>query len=428
MALFTDSVYTPWNCYRGFMRLGMLIIGTELLQGKITDANTVWLAQFLRPWNLRLQLTLTVSDDQTDIQAALQMLYERCDVVVCSGGLGPTADDITKECLARFFARKVVAQASARLVAEANYARFHRTLAADHGYGYLPEDFLALSNPSGFAPGFWFTDSKRALMAAPGVPKEFRDMLTEHFPKLVAPLLKLPGEMSLLNFRTRGVPEEKIFNELAPGLWDELAAHGSVSSLPHVLGVDIGVTLVGDVKNKTAGVQKIMHQSPVAPHVWHEGFESLEELIVLRARERKLTFGFAESCTGGLCSHRMTNVSGASSVFWGSVVSYDNSVKKNLLHVAPDTLTKHGAVSEATAKEMAQGARAALGVTIAISLTGIAGPLGGTAEKPVGTVWVGVASATGVKALRFEYKGDRETLKLRFSQIALYTLLDELKK
>lgn len=409
------------------MRLGMLIIGTELLQGKIIDANTVWLAQFLRPWNLRLQLTLTVSDDNTDIQAALQMLYQRCDVVVCSGGLGPTADDITKASLAQFFGKKVIPQTSARQVAEGNYLRFARTLADDHGYGYLPEDFVALNNPSGFAPGLWFTDTQRSLLAAPGVPKEFRDMLAEHFPKLIAPMLKNTGAIHLLNFRTRGVPEERIFKELAPGLWDELAAHGNVSSLPHVLGVDIGVTLDGDVQTKTARVQEIMRQSPVAPHVWHEGPESIEEVIVQTARDRKLTFGFAESCTGGLCSHRMTNVSGASSVFWGSVVSYDNSVKQNLLHVKEETLKHHGAVSEATAMEMASGAREALGVSIAISLTGIAGPLGGSAEKPVGTVWVGVASVSGVKAMRFEYKGDRETLKLRFSQIALYTLLDELK-
>lgn len=409
------------------MRIGMLIIGTELLQGKITDANTVWLAQFLRPWNLRLQLTLTVSDDNADIQAALQMLYQRCDVVVCSGGLGPTADDITKASLAQFFGKKVIPQSSARLVAEANYTRFARSLAADHGYGFLPEDFVALNNPSGFAPGFWFSDAKRSLLAAPGVPKEFRDMLAEHFPKLVAPMLKTTGALTLLNFRTRGVPEERIFKELAPGLWDELASYGAVSSLPHVLGVDIGVTLEGDVQSKIASVQKIIRSSPVAPHIWHEGLESLEEVIVQKAREKKLTFGFAESCTGGLCSHRMTNVSGASSVFWGSVVSYDNSVKQNLLHVKEETLKQHGAVSEATAMEMAKGARVALGVSLAISLTGIAGPLGGSQEKPVGTVWVGVANEFGVKALRFEYKGDRETLKLKFSQIALYTLLDELK-
>ncbi len=408
------------------MRIGMLIIGTELLQGKITDANTVWLAQFLRPWNLRLRMTMTTSDHNEDIQAALQMLYQRCDVVVCSGGLGPTADDITKDSLAQFFGKKVIPQAGARVVAEENYARFFRTLAADHGYGYLPEDFIALNNPSGFAPGLWFTENKRYLLAAPGVPKEFRDMLTEHFPKLVAPMMKSGGVINLLNFRTRGVPEERIFKELAPGLWDELSAFGAVSSLPHVLGVDIGVTLEGDVELKTARVQQIMRQSPVAPHIWHEGHESIEEVIVKKAREKNLTLGFAESCTGGLCSHRMTNISGSSSVFWGSVVSYDNSVKQNLLHVNPGTIQQHGAVSEATAMEMAKGAREALGVDIAISLTGIAGPLGGSTDKPVGTVWVGVARANELKALRFEYSGDRETLKLRFSQIALYTLLDQI--
>jgi nicotinamide-nucleotide amidase len=406
------------------MRIGMLIIGSELLQGKITDANTVWMAQYLRPWNLRLQMTLTVSDEHHDIQAALNMLYQHCDGIICSGGLGPTADDITKNSLGVFFGKTLRANAQARSVTEANYARFERILAPNHGYGFLPDDFEALNNPSGFAPGLWYEEKQRYLLAAPGVPKEFRDMISEAFPLKLAPKVGTTQKLTLLNFRTRGVPEEKIFQELAPGLWGQLSQFGNVSSLPHVLGVDIGITV--EDKNVSA-VQKIIHQSPVAPHVWHEGFESLEELIVKKARDRGLTFGFAESCTGGLCSHRMTNVAGSSEVFWGSIVSYDNSIKTNLLHVKASTLAQHGAVSEATACEMASGARRALKTSLAISLTGIAGPGGGRVEKPVGTVWVGVATESAVSAKKFEFRGDRETLKLRFSQIALYTLLDELK-
>lgn len=406
------------------MRLGMLIIGTELLQGKITDANTVWMAQYLRPWNQRLQMTLTVPDEHQAIQASLAMLYQHCDGVICSGGLGPTADDITKNSLGIFFAKPVQANAQARAVAETNYQRFERPLAPDHGYGFLPDDFEALNNPSGFAPGFWYEEQQRFLLAAPGVPKEFRDMISEAFPLKIAPKIVTTQKLTLLNFRTRGVPEERIFQELAPGLWDQLSQFGSVSSLPHVLGVDIGITV--EDKNVSA-IQKIIQQSPVAPHVWHEGFDSLEELIVKKARARGLTFGFAESCTGGLCSHRMTNVAGSSQVFWGSVVSYDNSIKTNLLHVKATTLAQHGAVSEATACEMASGARQALKTSLAISLTGIAGPGGGGPEKPVGTVWVGIATESGLSAKKFEFRGDRDTLKLRFSQIALYTLLDVLK-
>jgi nicotinamide-nucleotide amidase len=400
----------------------MLIIGTELLQGKITDANTVWMAQYLRPWNLRLRMTLTVSDEHQDIQAALSMLYHHCDGVICSGGLGPTADDITKNSLGIFFGKAIAANPQARRVAEDNYARFERVLAPGHGYGHLPEEFEALNNPSGFAPGLWYEEEHRFLLAAPGVPKEFRDMVSDAFPRKVSPKLADTKNLTLLNFRTRGVPEERIFQELAPGLWDQLSRYGSVSSLPHVLGVDIGITVAtGDVQ----AVQDIIHQSPVAPHVWHEGFESLEELIVQRATARGLTFGFAESCTGGLCSHRITSVPGSSRAFWGSVVSYDNSVKTKLLHVQETTLAQHGAVSEASACEMAAGAREALKTALAISLTGIAGPDGGSTDKPVGTVWVGVASEAGVSARRHAFKGDRETLKLRFSQIALYTLLEQ---
>jgi len=141
-----------------------------------------------------------------------------------------------------------------------------------------------------------------------------------------------------------------------------------------------------------------------------------------------VTFGFAESCTGGLCSHRITNVSGSSQVFWGSVVSYNNSIKTQLLHVSESTLKAYGAVSEQSAKEMAEGARSQLKTSIAISVTGIAGPSGGTSEKPVGTVWVGISFNGKTSAKKHEFKGDRETLKMRFSQIALFTLLDCLKE
>lgn len=410
------------------MRLGLLIIGTELLQGKITDANTAWLGQYLRSWHVTPSMALTTADSPAAIQRALEALYSSCDVVIASGGLGPTSDDITKECLGKFFGKALSPSAQARSVAEANYARMGRELAADHGYGYAPDGFSALNNPSGFAPGLWFQDGTRALLAAPGVPKEFRDMLAEHFPKLVVPLLGERPPMALVNFRTRGIPEEKIFRELCPNLWEQLSVYGSVSSLPHVLGVDVGVTLTGDVAQKKKALQELINRSALAPYVWHEGFEGLEELIVREASERAVTFGFAESCSGGLCSHRMTSQPGASRVFWGSVVSYDNSVKQKLLGVSPETLALHGAVSEACALEMARGARQALGVDLAVALTGIAGPGGGSDAKPVGTLWLAVAGSEGASAQRLNYKGDRETLKLRFSQIALFTLLDEIRK
>ncbi len=405
------------------MKVGFLAIGTELLQGKTLEANGHWFAQHLRRWNLRPLFQLTTGDDPTEIRGALDFLYASCEVVVCSGGLGPTPDDMTKQVLAKYFGKTVEASVSARACAEANYQRLGRELAAGHGYGFLPRDFAPLDNPSGFAPGLWFDGAGRSLLAAPGVPKEFRDMLAAHWPRLLGPRLAHLPQVQLLNFRTRGVPEEKIFGELCPGLWERLAAHGEVSSLPHAMGVDVAVTLTGD----PGPVRELIHHSALAPHVWHEGFESLEEVIVQEAAERGLTFGFAESCTGGMCSHRITNVPGASRVFWGSVVAYDNSIKHGVLGVATATLESQGAVSAETALAMANGARSALGVHIAIALTGIAGPGGGTAAKPVGTMWLGIAGPAGATTRSFALRGDRETLKLRFSQAGLHALLDAVR-
>jgi nicotinamide-nucleotide amidase len=162
-------------------------------------------------------------------------------------------------------------------------------------------------------------------------------------------------------------------------------------------------------------------------HLWHEGFLSLEEVIMQKALAKKLTISFAESCTGGLCSHRLTQISGISQVFWGSVVSYDNSVKEKVLQVKAETIQKNGAVSEQVAMEMAQGVRLNLKTSIGVSLTGIAGPTGGTEEKPVGLVWIGFSTANKTYAKKFQFKGDREILKLRFSQMAFFELLDNLQ-
>ncbi|MFP5458651.1 MAG: CinA family nicotinamide mononucleotide deamidase-related protein [Bacteriovoracia bacterium] len=410
------------------MRIGMLVIGSELLQGKISDANTPWFAQFLRSWNLTLDQALISHDTPAALAAALGQLSRDCDLIICSGGLGPTADDITKLVIGDFYGRPLTTTPGMRAVARGNYQRQGRELAPEHPYNFAPEGFQLLDNPSGFAPGLFYSHQGRTLLAFPGVPKEFRDMLSAHFPRLVAPLLPQQGLLSLRTFRTRGVPEEKIFFELCPGLWEKLEAFGAVSSLPQIMGVDVGVSVRAsdqiELDEKILAVREAIQTSPLAPYVWHEGAESLEELIVARAQSKQMTVSFAESCTGGLCSHRLTNISGSSQVFWGSVVSYDNSVKQNILDVREESLKRFGAVSEEVAKEMALGVRTKLGTDVGISLTGIAGPGGGSELKPVGTVWIGIATKETLVAKKFNFRGDRETLKLRFSQMALYELLD----
>lgn len=402
------------------MQIGMLIIGSELLQGKQREANLHFLGEFLRTYHREVSFVQIVADKKNHILEALESLYKNCSLVIVCGGLGPTPDDATKEVLAEYFKKEISYSDLAHKIAQDNYQRMNKPYPDHHTYSLLPQAFEALANPVGFAPGLWFSHEKKSLMALPGVPREFQTMLKEHLPKRTS--LESAEKFNLVTVRTKGIPEEKIFQELCPSLWKDLEVYGDVSSLPQLMGVDVGL--------KTLAPPQVIYDfiasTPLAPYVWSYGVKTLEEKIIELAQSKKITIGFAESCTGGLCAHRLTNTSGASKVFFGSVVCYDNSLKEKLLKVQPKTLESFGAVSEECAREMAQGALKTLDVDIALSLTGIAGPLGGSVEKPVGTVWIGIALRDKVSAKKFQFKGDRENLKLRFSQAALFLLRDEL--
>ncbi len=414
------------------MKLGLLIVGTEVLKGLVADANTFWLAGHLKSLNLELSKTITVGDGEAEIIKGLQELYEQCDFVFTSGGLGPTLDDITKTSIASFFNLEVKHSAEARLVAEKNYKQFNRELVNGHIYETLPVGFSPLWNPSGFAPAFYYQTAKnKFILSAPGVPKEFKSIITEHFQKIISPFLTNKDFAETITFRTKRIPEEKIFSELCPTLWQDLEAFGNVSSLPQLMSVDVCAHLKAksreELEDKKNKVIQLVTTSALHSHIWEIGTRSIEEVILDLSKKKNLHFGFAESCTGGLCSHRMTNIAGASSAFWGSVVCYDNSVKENILGVKKQTLQEFGAVSEQTASEMAIGLKTKLNLDLAVAITGIAGPGGGSEEKPVGTVCLGLADKAGVSTYKLVLFGDREQLKNRFAQAALMILLEKLQ-
>lgn len=415
------------------MKAGFLIIASEVLNGKISDVNNQALARFLRTYSVDIEKTVIVKDSFPAIHKALRDLLEECDFIVTSGGLGPTKDDLTKDALGSFFGKKTLFSEEAMAIAEKNYEKFGRPFAGkEHGYCFLPENFIALNNPTGFAPGLFYEEKGKSILCGPGVPREFRGILEEHLEKLILSKRKSENEFRLVNIRTKRIPEEKIFGEVDKTLWNKLEGYGEVSSLPNYLGVDVGVKIFGKNKDeldrKEKEILSIIDHSPLKPSVWHIGLESIEEIVLAGAIKLGITFGFAESATGGLCAHRITSVPGSSAVFMGSIVSYDNSVKSNVLAVKPATLAVHSAVSLETAKEMAKGAREKLKVDIAVSVSGIAGPGGGTPEKPVGFVCVGVSSRLGTEGFETKLFGDREQLKFRFSQQVLMTLIETMEK
>lgn len=414
------------------MKIGFLIIASELLDGKIADLNTKILANFLLKEGLEIGKAIIVRDDKSTIKESLKQLYEDYDVVVTSGGLGPTKDDITKETLGEFFNCPLELNPEAVKICQENYFRMGRVFpGTSHGYSYLPQGFIPLSNRTGFAPGFYLRKEGKILFSGPGVPREFTSILEDHFLPAVAEMRSERALLSHFIVKTKNVPEEKIFGEVDPGLWDKLEAYGTVSSLPILMGVDIGVKVLArtaeELNKKISELHSIFKCSPLAKNIWHIGAETIEEKIVSTANKKKIRYGFAESATGGLCSHRITSVSGSSQSFMGSVVCYDEKIKENALGVNRKTLDEFTAVSPETAREMAQGLLQKFHLDVAVSITGYAGPTGGTATFPVGSVCIGVATSLETKTQVLHLKGDREVLKLRFSQAALYALLEELE-
>ena len=418
----------------GLMKIGLLIIGNEILEGKITDANTRQLSQFLRTQHLELLMALTVRDEEESIHNSLQILFHACDVIVTSGGLGPTKDDLTKEAIATFLGRKILYSDQSYDIALKNYLRFHRPFAGkEHGYCYLPEGFTALENSTGFAPGLFTEHQGKYLISGPGVPWEFKSLLHDHFVNYIKN--RFPQTQQVIEsftVKTKRVPEEKIFQEVDITLWDKLSHFGTVSSLPSTMGVDIGIKVIAanltELEEKKKNLRHIFTLSPIASSIWQFGTLPLEDYIVQLANQKKITFSFAESCTGGLCAHRITNIAGSSQTFMGSIVSYAESAKENLLNVSGETIQQFGLVSEEVAREMSEGAAEKFKTHIAISITGLAGPGGGSPEKPVGTACFGVTTGGKTQSFTLHLPGDREQLKLRFSQAALFYLLEELEK
>jgi len=416
------------------MKIELILIASEILEGKITDLNGHWLAHFLNLKGLSIEQVTVVRDHLPTLLSVTNLALQRSDVVITSGGIGPTADDLTKFVYRDLFNLALENSPQAYKIAEKNYQRFDKIFEAKfNNYHFIPRGVTPLNNPKGLAPGlsYFLANENKYLFSLPGVPYEFQSMFTEE----VFPLIEeLEHKSEILrehfNVRTKLIPEEKIFGEICPNLWQELESFGQVSSLPQVMGIDIGVSLEAhhqeDLDKKKNELLKLFSTSSLTPNIWHFGHESIEEVIVSTLSKKKQTLSGAESCTGGLCSNRITDVSGSSTVFLGSIISYSNQVKIDQLHVSPESLEKFGAVSEEVAIEMAKNARKLLNSDFAYSLTGIAGPSGGSIEKPVGTVWIGISDKRCSWAKKFQFKGDRKQLKLRFSQMCFYLLLDEI--
>ncbi len=372
---------------------------------------------------------MKVRDEVEDLTSALEQGFQEADIIITTGGLGPTEDDLTKKIVADWLGLTIKESAEAKKTVVQQFEEKSREYNEEKfDYHLIPEGFEALHNRIGYAPGLFYKKEKKILICLPGVPSEFQGMIEDHL------LEKLPNKslkvQENLIYKTWGIPESHIFHKLEPKLWEKLKSFGSVSSLPHLSGVDIGVTVTADseeeLRKTEEKVDQIMKSTQLAPHIWFKGVSVIEQAVHDELIKQKLTLATAESCTGGLIADRLTNLSGSSNYLIGSAVTYATESKVRVLGVKSETIEKYNVVSEEVAGEMAARVCELYKSDLAISTTGVAGPTGGTESIPVGTVCIGIALREKIITNTFHLKGDRRTLKIRFADFALHCLYKEI--
>lgn len=414
------------------MKAHILTIGDELLIGQTVDANAAWLGEQFSLLGIEIVRSTTVGDTAHTIHTELDRAFEDADLVVTTGGLGPTHDDLTREVVADYFGVPLRVNETLMQMLRDYYERRGRSFPeAARKIALVPAGFELMDNPVGTAPGLWYASANDARMIAvlPGIPQEMKAIAEA----ALLPRLRTRGDLQTVEHRTlltTGVGESSL-QEKVGDLSEYLDDALKLAYLPSTSGVRMRLTAYGDDRAEAQSRIKQLEQvlrERVGRYIFGTGDDELEAVLGDQLRERGLTVATAESCTGGFVAHRLTNVSGSSDYFVGSVVSYANRVKMEQLGVDPDVLAEYGAVSKPVARQMAQGVRTLLGADIGVSTTGIAGPTGGTPDKPVGTIWVGYADAQGDHARRLQFVKDRTVNKELFSTSALEMIRRQLQR
>ncbi|GAB2771608.1 CinA family nicotinamide mononucleotide deamidase-related protein [Rhabdobacter roseus] len=376
------------------IRAEVLTIGDEILFGQITDTNTQWIGTELTNLGIRPVRKTSVGDNAADILSALHEASLRAELIIITGGLGPTKDDITKQTLCRFFDTVLeLNQEALEMVSSFFIKRGREMTELNRQQAALPANCTYLANDWGTAPGMWFERDGRVFVSLPGVPFEMKNLMQQR----VLPRLRAYFQTPVIThriIRTIGIGESFLAEKIEA--WeDSLPAHIRLAYLPSFGGVRLRLTgtgalaepLLAELNAEVARVLPLIND-----YVYGYDDDEIETVVGRMLVEQNATLSTAESCTGGLVAHRITSVPGSSRYFEGAVVSYSNAIKTGTLGVSPSSLEQFGAVSEQVVKEMAEGARALLGTTYALATSGIAGPDGGTEEKPVGTVWIACAT------------------------------------
>ena len=388
------------------MRAIIITIGDEILMGQILDTNSRYMAKRLTDIGVEVVEMLTIPDKRDEIFETVDYAMEQSDLVLVTGGLGPTKDDVTKKVLADFFGTRLVFNEQAMEWLEELLR--HRNLPMNEGnrsQAYLPENCRVLHNFKGTASGMWFEKGWKSLISMPGVPFEMEHLMETYvIPDWKAKYPNLQLEYRMV--KVYDVPESQLAAHLEK--WEDSLKEGfKLAYLPSPGMVRLRITAKGEAVKRLEEMYESL-KLELKGMRYTEGDDALEIQVGQLLREKGVTVATAESCTGGEIAHLLTSVPGSSDYFKGSVVAYANEVKVNVLGVNPADIEREGVVSEPVVLQMAEGVRRVMGTDYAVATSGVAGPAGGTPEKPVGTVWIGVATPRGCFARKYVFSFTRE--------------------
>jgi nicotinamide-nucleotide amidase len=414
------------------VNIELINTGSELLLGHVLNTHQQWIGRQLADHGYPVTRQVTVADAGPDIQHAVREALARADLVITTGGLGPTSDDLTRDLIADLLGRELREDAAVLANVETFFALRKRPMPRKtRVQALVPEGAIVLHNLHGTAPGLAIevppnpsraTDKPGWLIMLPGPPRELRPMFNERVLPLIRDRLPLLTPFFSRTLKTTGLGESVVEEKIAGPLQPLTDAGLEIGYCARTGEVDLRLAA------RAAGAARIVTEAEqivralLGSHIFGEGDEQLETVVVRGLTERKQTLALAESCTGGYLANRITHVPGASSIFLAGLVTYSNEAKQKFLGVRAETLSNHGAVSEPVVREMAEGARRQTGADHALAVTGIAGPGGGTADKPVGTAFIALATDRHTFVLNPVNRYDRETFKHVTSQQALELL------
>lgn len=403
----------------------IISIGDELLIGQVVNTNASWMANLLNLHGVKVYQVTAISDSKEHILSALETASKRVDIILITGGLGPTKDDITKATLCDYFNVKLRFDAEAfKDVEHVFKIRGREVTEINRKQAEIPENCIALRNKNGTAPGMWFDEKGKIYVSMPGVPFEMMAIMTDD----VIPRLEKKFKMPVIMHKTvltQGIGESMLAEKIEA--WeDSLAADNiKLAYLPSPGMVRLRLSTSGKDKAALKEIidRKVKELLPLAEsYIYGYDDDTLEGIVGNLLHQKGKTISTAESCTGGYISHLITSIPGSSEYFKGSVISYANEIKMNMLGVKAETLEQYGAVSQQVVEEMVAGAAQRLNTDYSIAVSGIAGPGGGTADKPVGLVWIAIKTPTKLLSKRFQF-GDNRERNIRVTAITALNLL-----